>query len=165
MKIPKPTPVDRPVRTVDLATFLAESETPFMHQRQQSMAVLWREVPVFRFRMPLVIESRGNARGHSRWQAKGTKTQRKAGFIIGRAMLTALHDRRPVGAEFIVVRLVRVAPYPVDSDNIATCLKPVRDGIADAFGINDRDPRIRYEPDQIKGPAALEAYLYARGSE
>jgi hypothetical protein len=67
--------------------------------------------------------------------------------------------------DFWAVRLVRVAPRPVDSDNAESCLKSVRDGIADAFGVDDLDSRVRYVVDQAKGPAAVEAYLYARRSE
>ncbi len=38
-------------------------------------------------------------------------------------------------------------------------------GVAVRIGVDDRDPRVRYVVDQAKGPAAVEAYLYARRSE
>lgn len=37
----------------------------------------------------------------------------------------------------VVITLVRVAPRPFDGDNLQASLKPVRDGVADAFNLRD----------------------------
>jgi len=42
------------------------------------------------------------------------------------------------------VRLTRVAPRPLDDDNLQRALKAVRDGVADWLGVDDRDPRVRW---------------------
>jgi len=49
------------------------------------------------------------------------------------------------------VRLVRIAPRGLDDDNLGAAFKSVRDGIADALGIDDRDPRVAYVPDSETG--------------
>lgn len=40
------------------------------------------------------------------------------------------------------VTMTRIAPKRLDSDNLASSQKHVRDGVADALGINDRDSRV-----------------------
>lgn len=51
----------------------------------------------------------------------------------------------------IEVLLVRVAPGELDDDNLRAALKPVRDGVADAFGSDDRTPMIVWSYAQEKG--------------
>ena len=54
----------------------------------------------------------------------------------------------------VVVRLTRVAPSNgLDDDNLRPALKSVRDGIADALGVDDRDPRVSWEYGQLRGRA------------
>ena len=43
-----------------------------------------------------------------------------------------------------VVTITRIAPRALDDDNLAASAKHVRDGIADAMGLDDRDPRVRW---------------------
>lgn len=50
----------------------------------------------------------------------------------------------------VVVTLERFAPQLCDDDNLAGSLKHVRDGVADAYGIDDADPRIRFAVKQEK---------------
>jgi len=47
------------------------------------------------------------------------------------------------------VKLVRFAPHELDSDNVCSALKAVRDGIADGLGINDGDKRTKWVYDQF----------------
>lgn len=51
----------------------------------------------------------------------------------------------------LIVTLTRVGPRTLDTDNLAGALKGVRDGVADALGIDDGDPRITWCYDQRKG--------------
>jgi hypothetical protein len=37
----------------------------------------------------------------------------------------------------IGVRIIRIAPRPLDTDNLAAAAKSVRDGVADALGCGD----------------------------
>lgn len=54
----------------------------------------------------------------------------------------------------VVVHVTRVAPSNgLDPhDGLGAALKGIIDGIADAFGVDDRDPRIRFVPLQERGP-------------
>lgn len=71
------------------------------------------------------------------------------------------------GAELVVL-LTRVAPRELDSDNLQGALKHVRDGVADALGVDDRDERVTWAPcDQRKGKAGvvIEIFSMARGDK
>jgi len=62
----------------------------------------------------------------------------------------------------LVVRLVRRAPRRLDGDNLAGALKSVRDGVADALGVDDRNPRVRWVVDQETARASdvlVEVYV------
>jgi hypothetical protein len=60
-----------------------------------------------------------------------------------------------------VVLLTRVAPRTLDTDNLERALKAVRDGVAEAWGINDADPRVEWLTDQRAGVAAVELSVWA----
>lgn len=100
---------------------------------------------------PLVIEIddmrlKGslNAREHWRVRANRVRREREA------AHWTLLDAKRP--ALPVVVRLIRVAPRSLDDDNLQGVFKAIRDGVADAYGIDDKDrSRIRFEYDQERG--------------
>jgi hypothetical protein len=51
----------------------------------------------------------------------------------------------------LLVVMTRIAPRALDDDNLASALKHLRDGIADALGYDDRDPRVRYRCAQRRG--------------
>ncbi len=61
--------------------------------------------------------------------------------------LRALLDQH----QALVVRMVRVAPKPLDDDNLAAALKRVRDGIARHLGVDDKHPCVEYVPDAERG--------------
>ena len=50
-----------------------------------------------------------------------------------------------------VITLTRIAPRPLDSDNLARSFKAIRDGIADALKINDGSKRLTWNYEQRKG--------------
>lgn len=58
----------------------------------------------------------------------------------------------PGTASPIQVTLIRYSPGELDSDGLSAAMKNVRDGVADALGINDRDPRCRWTCRQTKAP-------------
>ena len=49
------------------------------------------------------------------------------------------------------VLITRIAPRELDSDNLTSSAKHVRDGIADALAIDDRDKRVEWDVDYEKG--------------
>lgn len=50
-----------------------------------------------------------------------------------------------------VVTLTRMSPGTLDDDNLRSAAKFCRDGIADALGVDDNDPRVewRYEQEKV----------------
>lgn len=87
--------------------------------------------------LPVATVSESNGRDH--WAVKGKRTRtnrRVARLLCPKAELPA------------TVRLTRLSRGRLDDDNLRGALKAVRDGIADAFGVPDNDPRLRFEYDQ-----------------
>lgn len=97
--------------------------------------------------MALRTVSEANAHTHWRARQKRAKAQRGAAFAYLRRPTTPL---RPV-ASALVVTLTRIAPRALDDDNLAGSQKHVRDGVADALGINDRDPLVTWRYAQRRG--------------
>lgn len=50
------------------------------------------------------------------------------------------------------VTIVRYGAGTMDEDGLLNSLKSVRDGVADAYGVKDNDPRISFEYDQKTAP-------------
>lgn len=94
----------------------------------------------------LRLVSLANQREHWRPKAKRAKAHRSGALLVVRA---ALRGRAPVFP--MVVIITRIAPRSLDDDNLAGACKSVRDGIADALGINDRDSRVKWAVAQRKG--------------
>lgn len=89
------------------------------------------------------LVSTANQREHWATRAKRAKQHRMFGRNIG----VHLHWSK----EPAVVTIIRIAPRMLDTDNLVSACKAVRDGIADAFGIKDNDPRIQWRCAQRKG--------------
>lgn len=51
----------------------------------------------------------------------------------------------------VVVTLTRIAPGTLDDDNLRPAMKAVRDGVADALGVDDRDPAVHWQYAQHRG--------------
>lgn len=77
-----------------------------------------------------------NLREHWSVRAKRARSQRLAAYLACRAY--AGNSLCPLTHEAVVM-ITRVSPRPLDDDNLAASQKHVRDGIADALGIDDRD--------------------------
>lgn len=90
--------------------------------------------------LPLRIKSAANLREHWAVRAKRVKCERMAAL--------ALSITLPLP---VVVALTRIAPRPLDDDNMIGGFKGLRDGIADRLGIADNDPRVRWAYGQEKG--------------
>ncbi len=74
-----------------------------------------------------------NAREHWRTRAKRVKSERSQAEILCRSRL-----ERPQ-AWPVVVRLTRIGPRKLDSDNVSGACKATRDGVADWLGVDDGD--------------------------
>lgn len=98
-------------------------------------------------RVPVRTVSTLNAREHWRARATRAKRHRRATHLLTEHALT------PVRRWFIptAVKLTRVAPRALDGDNLQGALKAVRDGVADALGIDDGDPSVTWSYAQCRG--------------
>lgn len=98
---------------------------------------------VIEFTLPIRTVNPTNNRQHWRTVWQRSKRQRRDALVGTKPHAVAL----PVD-----VTLTRHSPGTLDDDNLRPALKAVRDGIADAFGVPDNDPRIRWHYDQAKAP-------------
>jgi hypothetical protein len=90
--------------------------------------------------VPVKTVSESNRRDHWAVKAKRTKQQRRAAKLLC-----------PTHPLPVVVVLTRIAPHELDDDNLRGALKAIRDGVADRFNTDDRDPRIEWRYAQAKG--------------
>ena len=93
--------------------------------------------------LPLRLPSAANLRENWRVRHRRVKAQRQlvAVYIGG----------KPAPALPVVVTLTRVAPRALDSDNLQSAFKGIRDEVAKWLGFPDNDPRIRWDYAQRKG--------------
>jgi hypothetical protein len=102
--------------------------------------------------IPLHTVSEANRASHEHWRKrhKRAKGQREvAKFVIS----TLLRIRPEYGRDTTVVTLTRIAPRKLDTDNLQGALKAVRDGVADALGIDDGAGKVAWAYGQEKGRA------------
>jgi len=98
------------------------------------------------YEFPLRTVSEANVRTHWARRAKRAREQRRVAQVYTRAALASHGVPRPP----LVIRLTRIAERSLDSDNLAGAFKAVRDGIADALGIDDGDQRLTWLYQQEK---------------
>lgn len=92
---------------------------------------------------PLALPSAANLREH--WATRHRRVAKQ------RADLAMFVSWRPFPLP-CVVRLVRVAPRPLDGDNLQAAFKAIRDELALRLGLpDDRDPRVTWEYGQERG--------------
>jgi len=94
--------------------------------------------------IPIKTISEANGREHWSSKARRAKAQREAARWT---LATAKKPELPA-----TVTLVRLAPGKLDDDNLAGAFKAIRDGVADAIGVDDGDPRYtwRYAQEKAK---------------
>lgn len=92
--------------------------------------------------LPIQTVSESNSRDH--WSKKAARVRRH------RAAARALCPVVPLPC---AVRLTRLSSRELDDDNLRGALKAVRDGVADALGVDDRDSRVTwlYAQEKHKG--------------
>jgi hypothetical protein len=98
--------------------------------------------------LPVKTVSESNARGHWAGKARRTKALREAAGLVVVGMLRAEGMAPPC-----TVTLTRIAPRRLDDDNLRGALKAVRDGVADALGVDDGDPSVSWDYAQARGAA------------
>lgn len=119
----------------------------------RALQALVENAPLATWRIDgLRLPSVANLREHHMTKATRTKRQRA---LSAAACRKAMADHAPVAPGPFVFLLVRVAPRMLDRDNAYRAAKACVDGIADAIGLNDNDPRVTFFVAQEKGPEAL----------
>lgn len=123
-----------------------------LFRRLKALDLLEAAEPFHVLELPFVTASRANDHRSNHWAARArTSAAHRMGTQLALAKLRT-HLRRQLEPSGLVVRVVRIAPRRLDShDNVGMALKAVCDGVADALGVNDRDPRLVLQPDQEQG--------------
>jgi len=99
-----------------------------------------------------------NAHEHWRVRQKRAKAQRLAARLATASARNLAALRLPLR-----ITLTRCSPRFLDSDNLVASQKHVRDGITDALGLDDGDPRLNWLYEQRPGKAAR-TYVEIRGA-
>ena len=137
-------------------------------------------------RLPLHLVSEANARDSRFVKARRVAEQR---WLVRQFVRTRLYDACSKGARLEddladleedvaagrlssgwqidrwSVLMTRIAPRALDSDNLVSSMKAVRDGIADALGHDDRDARIAWECAQRRPTPSDNAVVHGHGVE
>ena len=92
-------------------------------------------------RLPLRLVSEANARDG--WRAAHGRAQEQRGLV---RMALGLRPIRPPCHCWIT----RIGPRRLDGDNLQRACKAVRDGVADALGIDDGSEAVTWAYDQRK---------------
>ncbi len=107
--------------------------------------------------LPIYARSEANNRDNRRKKAARVKEQRGVvrAMIHGHAcrvlQMARVFNPNPV-FDVSLTRIRRRSAKPLDDDNLRTSLKAVRDGVADALGIDDGDTkRLRFTYAQEPG--------------
>jgi hypothetical protein len=87
-----------------------------------------QEMPIELY-LPIETKSESNAREHWRNRQRRAKTQRAIATL---EMLAHRHKPDPMTTP-LAITLTRIAPRPLDDDNLPAALKAIRDGLADAL--------------------------------
>lgn len=88
-------------------------------------------------KLPIKTVAGLNAREHWRKRAKRVRAERlAANFGIRSPKMPSLP---------IAVTLIRLSAGKLDDDNLQGAFKAIRDGVADAYGVPDNDPRIQWQ--------------------
>jgi len=122
-------------KPIDIDALVAEAVPP-------------RPNPQLAFTMPVRVDSETNGREHWAKKAGRKKVQKATLFSAWIAAINGEEAMCPVKLP-CVVRLVRVGPKRLDSDNLGESFKAIRDGIAYALSIDDGDERIKWEYEQV----------------
>ena len=133
-------------------------------RRLKALQLLATEKPFLEVALPFRLESRANDHRSNHWgaRAKTSKAQRGGAHLVLIGRRARL--RKMLDSPGLVVRVVRIGPKELDShDNLGSATKDVVDGVADLLGVNDRDPRVIFQPDAEKGPWGARVEFYEAG--
>lgn len=111
---------------------------------------------VLEFTLPVLVVSEMNARDSWRGRHKRFASHREAVDALlapTPALLKGVGQMLSVGGK-AVITLTRCGGRSLDSDNLAGGFKAVRDRLAEKLDLDDGDPRLTWEYDQVTGGPA-----------
>ena len=117
--------------------------------------------------IPLRTFSEANLREHWAKKAKRVKAQRFAVAAYWRQWWNNPEREKAIAPPWCAT-LTRIAPRPLDSDNLQRSFKAVRDEIAKQLGVNDNSELIEWKYAQRSGKVreyAVEIQIEAKGEE
>lgn len=98
--------------------------------------------------IPLRTYSMSNMRVHWARRSRIVRSERDA------VRLLCAREIKPSMVP-CTVKLTRFGPRPLDDDNVRGALKAIRDEVAALLGVDDRDPRVRWDYVQRHGRYAV----------
>lgn len=101
--------------------------------------------------IPCPVPSAANLREHWAAKARRVKWQRQVARLITLDSAGVRCAGAAVRKNGGTITLARISPRKLDSDNLASSLKAIRDGIAEAIEVDDGDARIAWKYEQEKG--------------
>lgn len=119
---------------------------------------------VVEFMVPIRTYSKLNQRIHWAARAKQAKAERTATWAAASEACSspiALHFWWAAQRGSCVVILARISQRTLDDDNLCGALKAVRDEVARLLGVDDRDPRVRWDYAQEKGKPSVRVRIEA----
>jgi hypothetical protein len=106
------------------------------------------------FEIPGPLPSVSNLREHWATRARRTKKQRQIARLLAiqAVSFAVVAEAQRHGAE---ITLRRYGKRILDSGNLESAFKAVQDGVADALGIDDGDPRLAWRYQQATTPSPV----------
>lgn len=96
------------------------------------------------FSMPMRVDSETNAREH--WSKKYRRKKKQQDWLLTAWLEAIIAEETQWPIKFpCIVRLTRIGPKNLDSDNLVESFKAIRDAIAWTMDIDDGDERIKWE--------------------
>jgi hypothetical protein len=126
------------------------------------------ESPLVDVTLPLRLVNGSNEREHWSVRCKRTAEQRAVTHMRVRAELSKLLKGTgplPPMKSLIgraMVTIIRIGVRRLDSDGAVISAKPIRDGVADALGLDDGDKRIAWRYGQAHGSYAVRVIITSR---
>jgi hypothetical protein len=104
---------------------------------------------VTRFELPIRVNAETNARTCWRKRARTSREQRQVAKMATSSNMWSAWVISEEGFD-VCVRFTRHGKRTLDDDNLPTAFKHIRDGVADAIGIDDGSARYTWEYAQVK---------------
>jgi hypothetical protein len=141
-----------------------------LERLEKALAIMGLQLPMLVVDVPVRLRNTSNSRDGWHSTAKRAKVVRTftRAAVRSRILKSVLVKGSRFGTAYsplpCSVRLVYIGPRQLDDDGVVSAVKSLRDGVADALGVDDRDPRVVWVPDQERGGvreygARVEIYL------